>query len=645
MKIVVSTHEQKIISYWKVFRLFFVIFSFYLLADALYRWNGFRFYATFFEYLPSVALVSVMWSITAVLISLIVWLSLRATYFLCLHFKSNIAQRLLRFSFFFFSFGAIVFIIKLLAWPNTPIPPQKALIVYSAWTLAAILFTAAIEKFEMIISQWLNVIQKQITIWVWLFGLFVLCSIPYVAYQTWGGTDKAVPLEVNQMGAIGKDKPNIVLITFDGMTTKDMSLYGYSKPTTPFLSEWASKTSVFSGLKAVSNWTQPVLSSLITGKRPWTHRVFQPHAFKIDKGRTENIPQLLKQNGYYNMAYLSDIMDHFSINKIDRFFDITYDPIIFRNEQNSTGLITVKLNEFFGDNFLLYDWMTKSDFIFGKFLIYLSRYVFKDNNVDTHFNMEKMINKFIHDIDNAPPEPYFAWIHIWQPHAPYLPKEPYKGLFGPVTGDIWSSRDRYDELIKYCDDKLKDFIKELTIRNKLENTVIIISSDHGESFEHGYEMHGGPYLYEQVTNIPLIIKTHNQQKGNAIDEFVEQIDIPATMLDLAGIPAPAWMEGRSLVPLIYGEKFAAQPPLSMNFERNPINAEITKGVIAVWKDEYKLIHNLEKNESLLFNLEQDPGELKNLSQSEPEVSQKMLKLIYDNLNKANKAFLARENKP
>ncbi len=97
-----------------------------------------------------------------------------------------------------------------------------------------------------------------------------------------------------------------------------------------------------------------------------------------------------------------------------------------------------------------------------------------------------------------------------------------------------------------------------------------------------------------------------------------------------------WMEGRSLVPLMRGERFSSRPVFSMALERNPsLGHQITKGTIAVWDGEYKLIHYLEKKESLLFNLKQDPDELQNLFYREPEAAQRLLILIQANLKKAN----------
>ncbi len=197
-------------------------------------------------------------------------------------------------------------------------------------------------------------------------------------------------------------------------------------------------------------------------------------------------------------------------------------------------------------------------------------------------------------------------------------------------------RARYDEFIRYCDKQFEDFIAQLASRNKLKKTVIILSSDHGESFEHNYLRHAGPHLFEQLTHIPFIIKGPDQTEGRVINDLTEQIDIPATILDLANIPAPSWMEGRSLVPLMQGKSLPLRPVFSMNFEKNPsLGHEITRGTVAVWEGDYKLIHYLENNESLLFNLTHDPDEVNNLFDKESEIGQRLLGLIQDNLKNAN----------
>ncbi len=196
-------------------------------------------------------------------------------------------------------------------------------------------------------------------------------------------------------------------------------------------------------------------------------------------------------------------------------------------------------------------------------------------------------------------------------------------------------RDYYDEYINYIDKQFDNFIQDLNER-AIDNTVIILSADHGESFDHGYFTHGGPFLYEEVTHIPLIIKEPGQKKGQIIEPLVEQIDIPATVLELANIPVPIWMEGRSLVSAMRGETLAQRPAFSMNFEGNRSRGhKITTGSIAVWEGDYKLIHYLEKNESQLFNIRRDPYELNNLFNKEVDKGRSLLVLIKENLKKAN----------
>ncbi|MBC8550011.1 MAG: sulfatase-like hydrolase/transferase [Candidatus Brocadiales bacterium] len=202
-------------------------------------------------------------------------------------------------------------------------------------------------------------------------------------------------------------------------------------------------------------------------------------------------------------------------------------------------------------------------------------------------------------------------------------------------------RARYDEFIRYCDDQFKNFINELDQRGELDNTIIIFTSDHGESFEHNYITHAGKHMYEQVTHVPLIIKEPGQVDGKIVNDIVEQMDIPATILEFAGITVPTWMEARSVVPLIRGESLPSRPAFAMNLEKNMSrDHKVENGTIAVWDGDYKLIHFLEEDKSMLFNLAEDPGEVVELSEKEPEVRQKLYSLIMQALNEVNENRLS-----
>ncbi len=170
----------------------------------------------------------------------------------------------------------------------------------------------------------------------------------------------------------------------------------------------------------------------------------------------------------------------------------------------------------------------------------------------------------------------------------------------------------------------------------MENTIVILSSDHGESFREGYVGHGGRHLFEQVTHVPLIIWEPGQVEGRIINDIVDMTDIPATILDLVDVPVPSWMEGRPLVPLMRGEKLPSRPVFSMNFQRNySLGHQITDGTIAVWDGDYKLVYYLDDNETMLFNLKSDTEESRNLSWKRPELKKRLMKLINDNLSNAN----------
>jgi arylsulfatase A-like enzyme len=458
---------------------------------------------------------------------------------------------------------------------------------------------------------------------------------------------------------------NIILVTFDALNAEDMSVYGYHRPTTPFIEEWAKKASVFTRVESASNWTSPALASLMTGKRVWSHRLFNIGAYHPYKSEVENLPLLLKTNGYYNMAFIANPYASVETLGIVKDFDISNPTIEFSKPEYlfgmRTGFVEVWLYRLFGKKFKFYRWIIEEDFIFGRLVkrVFFSLVTFSETDVPPNIAFQS----FLDVIDSQVPEPYFAWIHLYPPHDPYLPPEPYMGMFdnspkfrtfksleklrtmvryeGYITPELQQSvniaRARYDEFIRYCDEEFKDFINQLSKRGRLKNTIIILSSDHGESFEHGKFQHGGHYLYEQLTRIPLIIKEPEQDKGLVIDDLVEQIDITATILDLVDIPIPLWMEGRSLKPLLRGEKLQPKVVFSMNFENNPSQgSRITRGTISVWEDWYKLIYYLDINKAELFNLKDDPDELRNIYTQSHEIGRRLLSIIQDNLKRVNK---------
>ena len=668
--------ESHRISLWQVFRLIIVVFFLYFIGDVFYRWDGYRYHSSLLEFLPNVALTSILWSFVAALLTLLLWVPYKGFAWCSKQLDWKIKEgHLLLFAIIITFLALTVWFGKVTVYPyKTSLQLKFAVFVCVIST--AILFAWLLRsKTELInrILKLFKIIQQQITPLVWIFGLFILIAVFIVAQQILFFSEAKV---VSRGFITDKERPNIILVTYDSLTARDMSVYGYQRKTTPFISTWAKEASLFTRAQASSNWTGPACSSLMTGKRVWTHQKYDPHIYGSPpvNSENENVALELKKNGYYTMGFVQNSSASVKALGMSNSFDMVPSYRLLSEPKTLLTYIVSWLNKMFAEKFEFSNWIVKKDFILG---MLLNR--FTGNIRVTEVPPKKVFDKFFTVFDK-PEKPFFAWIHLLPPHDPYLAPKPYMGFFDNSSNfttkksikrlqkslqkqmsesiprlkvslqdktnfrqaDVSIFRSRYDEFIKYIDNTFKNFIDELNNRG-LKNTIIILSSDHGESFEHGYFIHGGPFLYEQVTHIPLVIKTLGQKKGQIINSLVEQIDVPATILDFANIPVPIWMEGRSLVPLLQELKLPARPAFSMSFTKNLSRGDpIKKGTIAVWENEYKLIYYLEEKAPLLFNLKQDPDELNNLFDNEQEVGQRLLSLIHENLEKANEKISRRE---
>jgi glucan phosphoethanolaminetransferase (alkaline phosphatase superfamily) len=288
------------ISLWQIFRIVFVIFFLYLLGDVFYRWDGFKYHSSFSEFLPSVALVSILWSIMAVLLTMLLWLLHRGVTWFSKQRDWKVKQEQLLL------FIVITIFLSFTVWFGKSIfyhyktSLQLKFVAVLCVISTAIFFTWLLRRSKLIdrIVKLLEIIQQHITPLVWIFGFFVFIAVPIVAYHTWfNSKDKVVLQEVINHSSTNKDRPNIILVTYDALTARHMSVYGYKRETTPFISKWSQKASLFTMLHAASNWTGPTCSSLMTGKRVWTHQKYDPHIYGSPpiKSETENLALELKK--------------------------------------------------------------------------------------------------------------------------------------------------------------------------------------------------------------------------------------------------------------------------------------------------------------------------------------------------------------
>ena len=202
---------------------------------------------------------------------------------------------------------------------------------------------------------------------------------------------------------------------------------------------------------------------------------------------------------------------------------------------------------------------------------------------------------------------------------PILPRTPHTGGYraeehSPGERDAWTLKAAYYAMIKLIDDQFARIVQALDEQGQLENTLIIYSSDHGESLgDHGL-IEKGCRFYEGLVRVPLIFSWPGQVKaGLQSDALVELLDIPPTLLDICGLDIPEYMQGRSLYPLLKGET-------DPGFHKPYVRSEYFDAIKAsdasratMYRDKrYKLTVYHGHNLGELYDLENDPGEFNNL---------------------------------
>jgi len=251
-------------------------------------------------------------------------------------------------------------------------------------------------------------------------------------------------------------------------------------------------------------------------------------------------------------------------------------------------------------------------------------------------------------------QPHFVWAHILPPHDPYLAPPPYRGRFLPTRKlthlydfigfqnekpppgvSVAELRARYDENISYADHAVGSFLDWLDQTGRLDRSIVIITADHGESFEHGWLMHTGPYLYNGLIRVPLLVHLPGKKQGLRIAQAAEQVDLLPTILDLVGRKPPIWADGTSLRPSLEGKPISRRSIFSMNLETNSTFEPITRGTLAVIDDDFKYIDRLGTREVSLYRYRTDPLEEQNLVVSEPAVAARMKALLADKLREVN----------
>lgn len=404
---------------------------------------------------------------------------------------------------------------------------------------------------------------------------------------------------------------NVLLIVVDTLRAKNLSIHGYDRRTTPQLERLAEVGVRFERAMATAPWTLPSHASMFTGRYP--HELVVGWGTPLDATHP-TLAEVLAAHGYVTGGFAANPYYCTYESGLDRGF------AHYEDLKLTSGRIIGSSS--IGRSVWSADWCRQA-----------TGYEMLGRKSAAEVNVS-----FLQWIASNKERPFFAFLNYFDAHSPYLPPEPFKEKFGPSNADrnplLWPERkwtadevqaemDAYDGTIAYIDEQLGKLIDELDRRGVLNNTLIIITSDHGEEFnEHGYMEHANS-LYLASVHVPLVLYLPARVPANkSIREPATIRDIPATVVDLLGLSGEAAFPGASLARYWNG----AGPPRDL--EVYPLISEVgvardvpewfpvAKGdMTSLIIDGYRYIKNGDGIEEL-YDLEGDPGEEHDLVNTE-----------------------------
>ncbi len=404
--------------------------------------------------------------------------------------------------------------------------------------------------------------------------------------------------------AVAEGTPNVLLIVLDTVRADHMGLHGYSRDTTPNIDQLASSGTMFERVFTTSPWTLPSHASMFTGHYP--HRTGVNWLIPLD-GELPTLAEVMSANGYVTAGFVGNITYCCGEQGLDRGFsryeDFYLTPAVIAHT-TSLGRRFIKGLNFFG----------------------LIR-----NDAPT------ITNRFLEWLDSTEGRPFFAFLNYFDAHGIYDPPAPFDTEFGPRSPilDHWYVRpkfsddemvgfvDAYDGCIKAIDASLGELFGVLDERGLLDNTLVVITADHGEQFgEHGLKDHSNS-LYVQLLHAPLVLRFPERiPSGRRVVEFASLRDLPATILGVLGITDHA-IPGHSLAPLWANTPPAARPPMSPLFSevgaaiRRPDWEPISRGPMKALVDPAGL-HYIRNGDGIeeIYDLATDPQAEHNLIETE-----------------------------
>ena len=435
-------------------------------------------------------------------------------------------------------------------------------------------------------------------------------------------------------------KTNVVLIILDTLRVDHLSCYGYHRKTTPHIDRFASEAVKYTKAYSTASWTLPSTASIMTGKYPGSHGAHRNknesfYPFNILDDQQVTLAEILQGSGYATAGIVSCqfFTSHYGMHQGFDYFDDTMPSTLFILP--TFGLLPF-LNYFFPIN----------DY-------------FGSRGLDEH-RAASQINRSARAWlkNNTTRKPFFLLLHYFDVHHPYYPEKlgtsessvppAIKKKYGRNSANYTEMEkrlidsvqdgtkpllnherkyliDNYNREITLLDKKVGKMLDDLKDQDLYDDSLIIITSDHGESFgEHNLMLHGIS-LYEDNLHVPLLVKYPSGEKSTGTKEHpVSLTGIMPTILSYLSIPVPKDVQG---VPFDDqdGQTILAQNYISTNTKGQQ---QFRSDMISLQQNDFKYIRFVQTQDQL-FNLREDPEELHNIVDTEGVTTEAMQQALND----------------
>ncbi len=330
--------------------------------------------------------------------------------------------------------------------------------------------------------------------------------------------------------------PNILLIAADGLNADHMSVYGYERETTPYIKQFTGPGAVFcENAFANAGNSGASIIAMMTGKTPLQTKVYYPPDILHGEDAYEHMPAILRSYGYRNFdVSIRHYADPYDMNMRNSFDEANFRRISpRRSSQTVSRWIGGESEYFLGRVF---------DRVANRYLKItgqqwrpdaFDRVMGTDSEVAPEkTQVEDAVASFLAFIDESP-APFFAHLHLLPTHGPKFNAKLVLFSDGQEETEDWMT-DFYDDAVLTFDAVFGSIMRSLRQRGFTHNTLVILHSDHGMAWSVG-------------VRLPLIFVFPGREHTGRVVANVQNLDIPATVLDYLGIPRPAWMGGVSLI--------------------------------------------------------------------------------------------------